>query len=124
VSQKGTIKIIWLWLVTIAIKNSVNKDGRTPLNKTNMGIKTQDKEPATCRGCGRVLKGNAYMYGGSAYHPVTNENCPVNQYGGFVCSEQCDIKACKELEGSMPGNTGSGSLSTYALNKIRNNWRK
>jgi hypothetical protein len=36
VSQKGTIKIIWLWLVTIAIKNSVNKDGRTPLNKTNM----------------------------------------------------------------------------------------
>ncbi len=82
------------------------------------------KEPATCRGYGDILKGNAYYLGGDAYHPTTNKRCPINQYGGFVCSEQCDINACKELEGSMPGNTGSSSLSIYALKKIKENWKR
>lgn len=81
------------------------------------------EETAICRGCGKILNGKPYYTGGVAYHPDTNESCKVNFYGGFVCSELCDIKASKELEASMPGNTGSGKLSTFAQNHIANNWK-
>lgn len=62
------------------------------------------EEVATCRGCGKELKGKPYYMGGTAYHPRTNERCKVNFYGGFVCSDKCDKRASYELEASMPGN--------------------
>lgn len=80
---------------------------------------------AVCRGCGKQLKGKPYYMGGSAYHPVTNERCPANYYGGFVCSENCDYNASLELERSMPGHGPSQkSLGQSAANHLRNNWKK
>lgn len=81
-----------------------------------------NKESAKCRGCGMVLKGKPYWAGGAAYHPRTNERCPTNFYGGFVCSEQCDVRACREQEESMPGAGPARHLSSPAKNQIRSNW--
>lgn len=63
-----------------------------------------NEEVVECRGCRRVLKGKPYYMGGSAYHPVTNERCKVNFYGGFVCSDECDKRANYEQESSFPRN--------------------
>ncbi|NFV80052.1 hypothetical protein [Magnetospirillum aberrantis] len=79
------------------------------------------REPAVCRGCGMVLRGDAYMYGGSAYHPRTGERCPSNFYGGFVCSEGCDRRASMAMENSMPGGPGR-YLSDPAAERLRRNW--
>lgn len=81
---------------------------------------SQDK--AICRGCGKILNGKPYYTGGSAYHPITNEPCPINQYGGYVCSYSCDKRASMELEGSMPGSNKSQTLSIYAQNSLKRNW--
>lgn len=83
------------------------------------------EEKATCRNCGKEFVGKPYHLGGTAYDNKTMERIPVNQYGGFVCSETCDIAVCIEVEGSMPGNTGHKltSLSTYSQQKIKQNWR-
>lgn len=62
------------------------------------------KEQARCRGCGMNLDGDAYMYGGRAYHAVTKKRVPDNLYGGFVCSKSCDYEASLEIERSMPGH--------------------
>ena len=59
-------------------------------------------EIATCRGCGRKLKGKPYHMGGPAYHPDQGGIIRVCHYGGYVCSRACDIRACIELESSMP----------------------
>lgn len=59
------------------------------------------QKKAICRGCKRVLNGKPYYFGETAYHPETGERCKINFYGGFVCSEQCDRDASRELEASM-----------------------
>lgn len=87
-----------------------------------MEILEAKTEQAKCRGCGRVLKGKPYYLGGRAYHPDTGEQCPINYYGGFVCSESCDERACLELEKSMPGHTGQWRIGDSAQAKIRRNW--
>lgn len=58
-------------------------------------------EVATCRGCRMELRGKPYYMGGSAYHPRTGEQCKVNRYGGYVCSESCDQRATKEMHGDQ-----------------------
>ena len=85
---------------------------------------TSKREPATCRGCGRLLRGDAYMYGGSAYHPDTGERCPTNHYGGFVCSESCDYRTSVRMLDSMPGCRGATSPDCYAREQIARNWRR
>lgn len=78
---------------------------------------------AECRGCGMKLKGKDYMYGESAYHPVTNERCAVNNYGGFVCSSECDYKSSISLERTMPGHKLSDTrLSDSAKRSYCTNW--
>lgn len=78
---------------------------------------------AVCRNCGLVLRGKPYHLGGSAYHPDTGERCPINHYGGYVCSEECDRRASLELERSMPGHgRGQESLSCFAAAALRKNW--
>ncbi|MCZ4270775.1 hypothetical protein [Maritalea porphyrae] len=83
-------------------------------------------EKATCRGCGRVLEGHPYHTGKSAW--IMNHRkyglirAPSCHYGGHVCSERCDVKACRELEGSMPGYSGeprrlSGNLDREIARK-------
>lgn len=84
---------------------------------------TGTRDPAVCRGCGQVLKGDAYMYGGHAFHPSTGEQCKTNFYGGFVCSEGCDRRASLEQESSMPGARGPARhLSGQAAAHLRRNW--
>lgn len=83
------------------------------------------EETAVCRGCGMNLKGKPYRMGGSAYHPKTNEQCPVNFYGGFVCSYRCDEKASLQHERSMPGHGYSQTeLSGVSLIALRSNWNE
>ena len=80
------------------------------------------KRTAECRGCGKVLRGTPYEYGGDAYDYETGEKAKVNHYGGYVCSESCDRKASINLESSMPGGKPFRSLSQYAKDSIRANW--
>lgn len=79
---------------------------------------------AKCRGCGMNLVGRPYEMGGTATHPTTGRPCPVNYYGGFVCSEVCDYRACLELEQSMPGHgIRQTRVGVLASNHTRKNWR-
>lgn len=72
---------------------------------------------ATCRHCGKLLVGIAYELGGPAYHPETGRPCKVNHYGGFVCSESCDIQICTDVEALPLPN-----LSPNAARSLANNW--
>jgi hypothetical protein len=81
------------------------------------------EEHAVCRGCGLVLRGKPYYMGGRAYHPRTDKQCPVNHYGGFVCSEECDRRASLEQERSMPGHGNSQmSIGSFARESLNRNW--
>lgn len=83
------------------------------------------EQTAKCRGCGRALSGKPYHLGGSAYHPDTKERCRHNFYGGFVCSRECDIRACLELERSMPGHDGrQRQPGQFAMDQIDRNWSR
>lgn len=80
-------------------------------------------EQATCRGCGRALKGHAYWTGKLAYIPETNEQARANFYGGWVCSRDCDVRASLELEQTMPGHGyGQQTPGCFAMERIRRNW--
>lgn len=89
-----------------------------------------NRKCATCRGCGRLLDGEAYMYGGRAFVPHDNPNArgPRREakschYGGFVCSESCDRRACLELERSMPGHDWRHNrLDGYLDARITRKW--
>ncbi len=70
----------------------------------NTKLLITERKPAVCRNCGMVLRGDAFMYGGLAFHPTTGEQCKQNKYGGFICSEICDKRASYDLEKSQPGN--------------------
>ena len=58
---------------------------------------------AVCRGCGRELRGSPSWKAGLAYHPEPGGVVHRCYYGGWVCSRNCDVRACVEQEGSMPG---------------------
>lgn len=73
-------------------------------------------EQASCRYCKRPLKGEPYYTGKNNY------NYKINYYGGFVCSEGCDTRACLELESSMPGAGPQKFVSSEANKRIHNNW--
>jgi hypothetical protein len=77
---------------------------------------------AVCRHCGRELRGKAYHLGGRAYDPQTGKQCPVNYFGGFVCSRSCDYNASLEQLSDMPGGRGVTSLTGDTLVSVRMNW--
>jgi ribosomal protein L34E len=77
---------------------------------------------AVCRNCGMILKGKPYHMGGTAYHPHTNEQCPVNHYGGFVCSRVCDYHASLKQLRSMPQCGTATRLDCYADASLKRNW--
>jgi len=62
-------------------------------------------EQAECRGCGMTLKGKPYYMGGAAYHPTTREQCKINFYGGYVCSDDCDRAVNNEMKRSIDEHT-------------------
>lgn len=80
------------------------------------------KNPAECRGCGLRLRGNAYMYGGFAYHPDTGKRCPSNHFGGFVCSPSCDRLVSLHMLSSMPGAGPAKTLDIYTSRSHKDNW--
>lgn len=77
---------------------------------------------AKCRYCKKELNGKPYYMGGKAYHPITGKECPVNHYGGYVCSKQCDYSASLEQLVDMPGCGSSSKPTDSALSTIRHNW--
>jgi hypothetical protein len=81
-------------------------------------------ETAVCRGCGAKLTGRPYRFGGKAYDPITKKECPVNHYGGFVCSRECDVRASVRLLDSMPGCAGAKNPDCFAQETINRNWNK
>ena len=93
-------------------------------NITDPSASAEGDEGAICRGCRRELSGKAYSLGGPAFHPITKEQVKVNHYGGFVCSEKCDTRVCKDMESSMPGAGKVFYLSDSAARRIRSNWRE
>lgn len=81
-------------------------------------------ETAVCRGCGKPLDGKPYRYGGRAFNPDTREQCPVNFYGGYVCSFDCDRRASLDLERTMPGHSyNETTLSSQADQSLERNWK-
>lgn len=80
------------------------------------------KDPAVCRGCRMTLKEFDYSYGGAAYHPRTGKRVPVNHFGGFVCSESCDRRACLDMLSSMPGAGPTRTLDSPCAERVRQNW--
>ena len=84
---------------------------------------------AECRGCGKELQGDAYMYGGRAYITTTRKYgsvpAPSCHYGGFVCSESCDRRTCLSLERTMPGHgQGQNSLNYNLDRDIISKWNE
>ena len=79
---------------------------------------------AVCRGCGKLLNGNPFWKGGSAYDPQTRERAKANFYGGWVCSRQCDYKAAMEQERSMPGcgNYRGSFCMAYQQGELDRKW--
>jgi len=76
-----------------------------------------------CRGCGKVLRGNPYWKGGLAYHPIGDKGeVKVCHFGGWVCSESCDVRACREQEESMPGHGAGTGLSRDLRAQIERRW--
>lgn len=87
-----------------------------------MTLTPEQPEVATCRHCRRELKGKPYYMGGPAYDPRTNERVPVNYYGGFVCSPECDYRASLALESDMPGAGRATRISQQAQACFNRNW--
>lgn len=83
-----------------------------------------DADKAVCRNCGKELRGEPYHKGGSAYLPLPKGGrAPVNYYGGYVCSRQCDYRTSLELEQSMPGHSWSQkNLGLEAQASVDSNW--
>lgn len=77
---------------------------------------------AQCECCRRALTGKPYHLGGLAYDPDTGERCPSNHFGGFVCSEHCDVQVCLRMLGSMPGAGETRSLDSYCQSSVDANW--
>jgi len=84
---------------------------------------SEQDDRAKCRGCGMILRGRAYCFGGAAFNPITGEQCKVNFYGGFVCSPGCDEKSSLELERDQPGHSGDQKrLGCFSRESFNRNW--
>ena len=69
------------------------------------------EEQAECRGCGLKLIGKPYQFATkSAKHPVTKEECKVNFYGGYVCSDRCDRRVTDEMKRSIDEHVTGGYI--------------
>jgi hypothetical protein len=78
---------------------------------------------ATCRGCGRELRGKPDYKGGPAFVPETGERAKANFYGGFVCSRSCDFRSSLEHEKTMPGHgVTQRTLGCFAAEHHKSNW--
>lgn len=82
---------------------------------------------ATCRGCRTVLvdafgKPARPWYTGNqnAYHPDTKRAAKSCYYGGFVCRQSCDLRACLELERDMPGHGGAQTVVSSEVRRMSN----
>lgn len=81
---------------------------------------------AECRGCGRKMLGEPYYTGKGAWITQSKRygliRAPSCHYGGYVCSERCDRRACGDLEGSMPGCSLNRPLMGNLSAEISRKW--
>lgn len=87
-----------------------------------MKTEPNDPEVATCRGCGKALKGEPYYTGKGAWIPETGEPAKRNFYGGYVCSRSCDYSVSIEMESSMPGAGPARRLGSSSESHYKKNW--
>jgi hypothetical protein len=89
------------------------------------------EQTAVCVYCGKKLIGKPYHKGGYAYLPKGQhylERVKINYYGGYVCSDSCDLKHSWDLEQSMPGGymdnirMSRHNLSPSAKECFERNW--
>jgi hypothetical protein len=80
-------------------------------------------ETNRCRHCGTELTGKPY-YTGNIYAKRVSDGreARINFYGGFVCCEECDFRACIAQESSMPGAGVARRPSQLAMRQISDNW--
>ncbi len=77
-----------------------------------------------CRHCGLLMKGEPYYKGGPAYLP-DGDRALTNHYGGYVCSERCDIGAARDVEESPPGvgKIPGGFPNCYSHDELAEKWK-
>jgi hypothetical protein len=73
-----------------------------------------------CRNCRRVLHERIGL--NDAFDPNTRDSARRNYYGGWVCSLDCDRKACVEMEIEWGGSRKS-KPNKLASEHIAFNWR-
>lgn len=81
----------------------------------------EEIEIATCRGCGKALRGEPYYKGKPAFLE-NGRQAKTCHYGGFVCSYDCDYQATLELEESMPGHAGQKRLDPNFAARLSRKW--
>ena len=60
------------------------------------------EQTAECRNCGMKLVGEPFHLAKNiARHPKTGDQCKINYYGGYVCSESCDRAATRKQDRSI-----------------------
>jgi hypothetical protein len=72
-----------------------------------------------CRYCGKPLLIRA---NGVVLDPDTRERLPRNFYGGWVCSRNCDVKACVAMRSSFPGAGPATRPGDLEQRQIDDNW--
>lgn len=73
-----------------------------------------------CRGCGKIL---VLYRDHSAKCPKTEKWAKWGWYGGWCCSESCEVKSCLELERTMPGHTAAQkTLGGHIMSDIKRRW--
>lgn len=86
---------------------------------------------AVCRGCGTILvdamglPARPYYTGNRhAYHPISKRPAKTSYYGGFACSDTCDMRSALEHEQSMPGHGSSQTSASHEMRKkIAAKWK-
>lgn len=69
------------------------------------------------------LRGSPYFKGGLAYLPLPKgDSVKACYYGGWVCSKECDTRACRELEESMPGHGWGSGISREIRKRLDQVW--
>ncbi len=73
-----------------------------------------------CRHCRSVLHKRSAS--SEAFVPGTTDNAKRNYYGGWVCSRECDYKACIAMEVSWGARRQSCCPNKPAMERIEFNW--
>lgn len=80
-----------------------------------------------CRYCGRTIHAQGHQDYYTAHwfdHQNKSQRAAVNHFGGYVCSRECDVRACLQMLSSMPGAGPAKSLDSYCNKSVNDNWSR